>query len=121
MSMKVPNNHLFFLYIYYEVTSFGRASFTYSAVQQLVDFPWSLAYIRKLDFGSPWGNLPVLCAQNGTYGAQEYNIKLAHTPLNYAFIVISEAFRSFYPLVPEQKQHYTLTHFDKVLGDLYDN
>ena len=41
-----------------KVTSFGRATFSYSAVQPLfnINFPWSLDYIRKLAFGSSWGN-----------------------------------------------------------------
>ena len=38
-------------------TSFGRAAFTYSAVQPYfnINFPWSLGYIRKLLFGTLWG------------------------------------------------------------------
>ena len=37
---------------------FGRAAFSYSAVQQTFDinFPWLLGYIKKLAFGSSWGN-----------------------------------------------------------------
>ena len=42
----------------FKVTSFGRATFRFSAFQPPFDinFPWSLGYIRKLVFGSPWGN-----------------------------------------------------------------
>ena len=37
---------------------FCRAAFSYSAVQTSFDinFPWSLGFIKKLAFGSPWGN-----------------------------------------------------------------
>ena len=46
--------------------SFCRAAFSYSTTPWTFNFPWSLAYIRNLAFGSPWGNysLPVLCAAN---------------------------------------------------------
>ena len=41
-----------------KVTSLSRAAFSYSAVQPSFDvnFPLSSIYIRKLAFGSPWGN-----------------------------------------------------------------
>ena len=45
---------------------FGSATFSYLAVHSPIDinFPWSLGYIRKLAFGSPWGNSRFLCAVN---------------------------------------------------------
>ena len=58
-----------FLYINkVKVTSFGRATNSYSAVQPLfvIKLPLSLGYTRKLAFASPWGKYftPGLCAVN---------------------------------------------------------
>ena len=49
---------------------FGRTAFSYSTLT--FNFPWSFDYIRKLAFGSPWGNYFTPGFVQPTYGAQEY-------------------------------------------------
>ena len=65
----------------YKVKSYQFWDGSYSAFQPPFDpfnFPWSLGYIRKLAFGSPWGNYftpGFVCSQH----TAPRNIKLAQT------------------------------------------
>ena len=54
--------------------SFDRATLNYSSVQLPFDinFPWSLVYIRKIAFGSPYRNYFTL-GFVGEYGTQEWH------------------------------------------------
>ena len=64
-----------------KVTRFGRATFSYSAVQPSIDInlTWWLGYIRKLAFGSPWGNYFTPGFVYSQHTAPKNN-KLAQTP-----------------------------------------
>ena len=73
-----------FIYAYMgkvKVTIFGRVYISYSAVGHPLtnNFPWSMGYIRKLAFESPWGYYLTpgfVCIQH----TEPRNIKLAQTP-----------------------------------------
>ena len=110
-SFVTDNYFIWITYIFYflamiKVTSFGRVIFSYSAIQPsfVINFPWSLGYIRKLVFGSPpWGKLihSRLCVQP-TYDALLYQTCTDTALSGYQFTPWSSGASGIHFLYPEK-------------------
>ena len=88
-----------------KVNSFGRASFSYLAIQPPIDinFPWSLGFIRKLAFGSCWGNYftpGFVCSQHK--GVQKYQTYTDIALSGYQFTFWSSGASEILLLYPEK-------------------
>ena len=100
------SNFLHNLQNLYKVISFGRAAFSRSATLWHLASPcWSLGYIRKLAFGSPWEN----CFTPGFVSTQAHRVPI-HTLVEWS---LRDSF-----LVPwERRQlqfHFTYQNFSYV-------